>query len=313
MRTNWATLDATDGKPVLRLERRLAHPPEKVWRAISDPAEMVHWFPAKVETELAVGAEMRFTFEGEDATTSGEILEMDPPKLFVYRWQTDVLRFELVPDGAGCHLYFTHIVSEALGGRQAAGRNAAGWDTCLDALAGRLDGTAPATGPDDMLALMEGYAERFGLAEGEVRRTEDGYLLRFERDLVWRPMSAVWALIGGDVGPGDQPPVGATNGYVPAGGVTEVESERLLAYRWLHDGAPAGEIRWELDADPEAGHRVVLTQTVPAELAGLRATALAAWQTQIEVLFRALMGGETCPWPTERTEELVRRYTERLG
>ena len=33
-----ATLDTVDGRPVLRMERRLAHPPEKVWRAIHEPA-----------------------------------------------------------------------------------------------------------------------------------------------------------------------------------------------------------------------------------------------------------------------------------
>ncbi|MBV8934055.1 MAG: SRPBCC domain-containing protein, partial [Kutzneria sp.] len=56
-----ASLRIVEGTPVLRFERRIAHPPAKVWRAVTDPAEMAHWFPAAVETELRTGAAMRFT------------------------------------------------------------------------------------------------------------------------------------------------------------------------------------------------------------------------------------------------------------
>ncbi|MGH3328571.1 MAG: SRPBCC domain-containing protein [Streptomycetales bacterium] len=76
-----ATLRTVAGRPVLRFERHLAHPQEKVWKAITDPDEMAHWFPARVETELKVGATMRFRFDGMDvADTEGEIVEVDPPQ-----------------------------------------------------------------------------------------------------------------------------------------------------------------------------------------------------------------------------------------
>lgn len=79
-----AALQTIDGKPVLRFQRRLGHPPHKVWKAISDPAELRHWFPAEVETELRPGAGMRFTFPDEapiDAGGEGEILGLDPRSL----------------------------------------------------------------------------------------------------------------------------------------------------------------------------------------------------------------------------------------
>src|SRR3954469_5716115 len=104
-----------DGRYILPFERRLAHPPEKVWRAITDSDEMVHWFPARVETELKVGARMRFTFEGADEVIDGEIVEIHRPKLFVYLWGEELLRWELVPDGSGCRLFFTHTLSDAWG------------------------------------------------------------------------------------------------------------------------------------------------------------------------------------------------------
>lgn len=35
------TLETIDGRPALRFERTLAHSVERVWRAISDPADAV--------------------------------------------------------------------------------------------------------------------------------------------------------------------------------------------------------------------------------------------------------------------------------
>ena len=46
-----------EGRTVLRFERRLAHAPDKVWRAVTEPSELAHWFPAKIEAyELRPGA-----------------------------------------------------------------------------------------------------------------------------------------------------------------------------------------------------------------------------------------------------------------
>ena len=99
-------LQTIGGKPVLRFERLLVHSPEKVWSAVTEPDQMRHWFPASVETDLVIGAPMRFRFEGDDDATpgpmkDGEILELDPPKVYAFRWNEDVLRFELLPQVEG--------------------------------------------------------------------------------------------------------------------------------------------------------------------------------------------------------------------
>src|SRR5688572_29308652 len=44
-----------DGRPALRFERRLPHSVDRVWRAVSDPAEMKQWFVATVDWTPAVG------------------------------------------------------------------------------------------------------------------------------------------------------------------------------------------------------------------------------------------------------------------
>jgi hypothetical protein len=61
------------------------------------------------------------------------------------------------------------------------------------------------------------------------------------------------------------------------------------------------------------GTRVELTQTLPAELADLRATALAAWHTQLDLFFAATHGEVRCPWPTEQTESLEKHYAEAVA
>jgi uncharacterized protein YndB with AHSA1/START domain len=306
------------GKPVLRFERWLAHPPAKVWRAITDPAEAAHWFPAMIETELAVGARMRFTFPDVApavGTSDGEILELDPPKVYAFRWKTDVLRFELVAEGAGTRLVFTQTISgDGWAAQLTAGRTAAGWDVCLDALAARLDDRHYEP-PQRWLAPMEHYIEKFGLAEGEVFDTTDGFLVRFRRDLVWKPLEEVWSLLVEDSNTeaGAPPPLRATNGYVEAAGVTAVEAPRVLEYEWVYEGEPAGRVRWEFTHDPELGTRVELTQTLPRRLADRRAEALAAWQIHLEVFFAATFGEIRCPWPEERTAQLQEAYAARLS
>ena len=41
------TLEIIDGRPALRFERYLAHSVERVWRAVSEPAELERWFPPR--------------------------------------------------------------------------------------------------------------------------------------------------------------------------------------------------------------------------------------------------------------------------
>jgi len=135
---SYTTIEDT---PALRFERRLSHPVDRVWRAITETEELQHWFPSKVVVdELLPGAEMTFEFEDMplDAPSSmgGRVTDVDPPRLFAFYWGEDHLRFDLGPiDGDhGCDLRLT----VALGARDKAARDAAGWHVCLDRLETRL-------------------------------------------------------------------------------------------------------------------------------------------------------------------------------
>jgi uncharacterized protein YndB with AHSA1/START domain len=302
------SLHTIGGRNVLRFERRLAHPVEKVWRAVTDPAEMAYWFPAIVEMDFRVGGRIAFAFPGgEMDATEGSITELDPPHVFAFSWNGDPLRMELRPDGEGSVLTFTHTFDD----RPMAGSFATGWETCLGALEKILSG--PATEgmirPERYAERHDGYVTAFGLGEGTVAGDGQGCTVRFERMLP-HPVEEVWPLLAG---PGESsvsgpPPEGATNGYVPAGALTAIEPGTVLEYAWLAGGEPAGRVRWELTGGHPAGTRVVLTQSGPARLAGEHVTALAAWHTHLEVLADHLRGIEHCPWPKERTEELRKHY-----
>lgn len=310
--TDHATLTTIGGRPTLRFERRLRHPPAKVWRAVTEPAELAHWFPASVEVEPRPGAPMRFTFPEEavvDGTWDGEVLEVDRPKVFMFRWNQDVLRFELVPHGDGCLLVFTQTIGGGAAGLLGAGRTASGWDQCLDAMVAALDGRPPAEG-DSWLVRTERYVDRFGLGDGTAHPVDGGVELRFARDLVWKPLDVAWAFLVESTSPVDVPPR-ATNGDIPAGRLTKAEAPHVLEYEWLHDGSPAGTVRWTFESDPALGTRVELAQTVPAGLTGRTAGWLAAWHVQLELFFAGLHGDVRCPWPADRVAELAERYDNR--
>ena len=157
----YGTYETIDGKPAVRFERRYPHPVDRVWRAVTEPGELAHWFPTTVAVDLREGGEMTFTFPGgEMEPIDGAVTVLDPPRRFAFLWGEEELRIELEPDGEGCRLSFTHLISE----REAAARDAAGWHVCLDRLAELLSGdagTAPGTeATSEWSGLYDEYQRR---------------------------------------------------------------------------------------------------------------------------------------------------------
>jgi uncharacterized protein YndB with AHSA1/START domain len=160
------TYEEIDGRPALRFERSFSQPVERVWRAVSDPDEMGRWFPARVTADLQPGGAMSFEFDDPDAPpTTGEVTQLDPPRLLAFKWGEDLLRFELEPEGEGSRLVFIHFLAN----RDEAARNAAGWDICLRELDRQLAGepaAAPGTGvTPEWRDLYDKYIES-GLPSG---------------------------------------------------------------------------------------------------------------------------------------------------
>lgn len=288
-----ATLRTIDGRSVLRVERRLPHPPEKVWRALTESDHLTHWFPSDVEMEPLVGGVVRFVFpEGEAPPNEGIVKEFDPPRVLAYTWHEDVLRYELQARGDDCVMIFTHTFDD----RAGAASFASGWEVCLDALERVLSGQ-PADEQGDMSALHESYVARFGLDEGTVQETPEGWQVRFERQLT-RPIEEVWARVG--AAGTDTPTVGGRvpHGFaatdMPAGMITAVEVPRLLEFEWSAEDGPAGTVRWELGEGTGHGARLILLHVGAGDHAAAR-TALAIWREHIERLARTLLSPGTPP------------------
>jgi uncharacterized protein YndB with AHSA1/START domain len=147
------------GRWQLRFVRRMGHAPEKVWRALVEPDHMAAWMPARMEGERRAGAALRFVFaEDPSYESTGALLVYDPPRLLEYRWEDEVLRFELRAVEGGCELTFVTRFEEV----GKAARDAAGWHVCLDRLGEHLDGTARMWSEDERWRpLSERYRALF--------------------------------------------------------------------------------------------------------------------------------------------------------
>jgi uncharacterized protein YndB with AHSA1/START domain len=74
----------TEPERWVRMRRRLNAPPQRVFRAWSDPEELARWFPERVEGGLAVGS--RSILAWRDRRVWWEVVEANPDRRVVVRW-----------------------------------------------------------------------------------------------------------------------------------------------------------------------------------------------------------------------------------
>ena len=94
------------------VEREIPHPPEKLWRALTQPHLIQEWL-MKNDFKPAVGH--RFNLTGEwGGVLDCEVLTIEPNKTLSYTWNfahddaafnlTSVVTFTLTPTNSGTHL-----------------------------------------------------------------------------------------------------------------------------------------------------------------------------------------------------------------
>jgi uncharacterized protein YndB with AHSA1/START domain len=130
-----ATLEEGDQGWVLTMSREFAHPPERVWRMLTDPEQLVLWSPVVPDRPLTrTGAAT--SRETPDAPAADvEVLVADAPRELVHRWGPQLLRWRLTPTGQGCRLTLAHTFPEG----PHSGMFAAGWHICFAVLRAVLD------------------------------------------------------------------------------------------------------------------------------------------------------------------------------
>jgi uncharacterized protein YndB with AHSA1/START domain len=150
--------ELSDGRHVLRFERRFAHPVERVWNALTRPEQITEWFSeGNVKLDLVEGGRYDIDVTGppelvdaivevagaEHLSTRDTVLRIDPMTRFEHTFggsADSVVRWDLRPDGDGCRLTLTHtlVPGPEMGGDARA---LAGWHTCLERMGQSLDGT----------------------------------------------------------------------------------------------------------------------------------------------------------------------------
>ena len=95
----------------IHVEHDLPHPPEKVWRALTEPKLLAAWL---MENDMRPVVGHRFTFKaqpmpGWDGTVHCEVLEADAPRRLRYSWRggsealhiDTVVAWTLAPNASG--------------------------------------------------------------------------------------------------------------------------------------------------------------------------------------------------------------------
>ena len=153
---------APDGSTTVRFDRRLRHPVERVWEALTDPDELRSWW-GDTKLELVEGGLFQLRWRNTDenghvATLDGTITTIDPPRLLEISadWGSTApgqpgtrthLIWELEPDGDHTLLHFTNKLDAPTFTR--------------DELVGRR--FEDIAHPDDLFApLQQAYTEKYG-------------------------------------------------------------------------------------------------------------------------------------------------------
>ena len=129
-------LERSGDRYELIFERQIAHPPEKVWRVLTERNLIVQWFPCDIVGEWKVGETLQFVFQpGQhegltEEELRGEVLTVEPCQLLEFTWGKYHYRCELAADGDGCRFRFTESQSDPSEGA----RSAAGWEMCFENL-----------------------------------------------------------------------------------------------------------------------------------------------------------------------------------
>lgn len=92
------------------VEREIAHPPEKIWRALTQPHLIAEWL---MKNDFAPTVGHRFHMQGEwGGVVDCEVLEIEPQRTLAYTWNFDhatlgvstVVTWTLTPTAAGTRL-----------------------------------------------------------------------------------------------------------------------------------------------------------------------------------------------------------------
>jgi uncharacterized protein YndB with AHSA1/START domain len=123
-------VEADGDRWALVFVRELAHPPQKVWSALTDPAALREWSPFDADRDLGSPGAAQLSMAGgpQPEVSKAEVRRAERPHLLEYTWGSDVLRWTLEAIATGTRLTLRHTLDD----RGWIPKVAAGWQICLD-------------------------------------------------------------------------------------------------------------------------------------------------------------------------------------
>jgi uncharacterized protein YndB with AHSA1/START domain len=87
------------------VERDIAFPPEKIWRALTQPHLIEEWL---MKNDFKPVVDHRFNLSADWGSVDCQVLEVEPNKTLSYTWAAmgleSVVTWTLTPTGTGTHL-----------------------------------------------------------------------------------------------------------------------------------------------------------------------------------------------------------------
>ncbi|HUA79595.1 MAG TPA: SRPBCC domain-containing protein [Dyella sp.] len=92
------------------VEREVPFPPEKIWRALTQPHLLEEWL---MKNDFTASVGHRFQFRGDWGSVDCEVKTIEPNKTLAYTWDAmgleSVVTCTLTPTGKGTHLRMEQI------------------------------------------------------------------------------------------------------------------------------------------------------------------------------------------------------------
>jgi uncharacterized protein YndB with AHSA1/START domain len=140
-------------KNALHYERFIKHPPERVWKALTDSGWLAAWYMPN-DFQPVVGHKFQFRTDpapGFDGILYGEVVQVEPPHKLAYTFRggwmprETLVTWTLTPQAEGTLLRLEHTGFTGLKGAALRGIIGSGWKRYLDKLPEALDGLSATT------------------------------------------------------------------------------------------------------------------------------------------------------------------------
>jgi len=151
-------MQKTAEQVVIERELTIAASPETIWELLVDPEKQKRWMAQDATFDLRAGGAYRMEIIPTHIA-SGEFVEVDRPRKLVYTWGwearegadpspvppgSSIVAIELVPEGDGTRLRFTHHDLPSVESAESHGQ---GWDHYFGRLKTTAEGGDPGIDP----------------------------------------------------------------------------------------------------------------------------------------------------------------------